>query len=105
MNITILRNLILCLLSQNIQFYSHSTILSLLSFNTLNPRKERTKEKKPTVYYNASELYNEYLEIYFNQYNYLSDARKRKFGNKYDPINLFLETHNYNTWFENEESD
>ena len=25
-------------------------------------------------------------------------------GNKYDPINLFLETYNYNVWFENEES-
>ena len=26
-------------------------------------------------------------------------------GNKYDPINLILETYNYNIWFENEESD
>ena len=78
---------------------------NLNKFNTLNPRKERTKEKKATVYYNASPLHNEYLEIYFNQYNDLSDARKRELGNKYDPINLFLETHNYNTWFENDESD
>ena len=26
-------------------------------------------------------------------------------GNKYGPINLILETYNYNIWFENEESD
>ena len=24
-------------------------------------------------------------------------------GNKYGPINLFLETYNYNNWFKNEE--
>ena len=32
----------------------------------------------------------------------LSDAQKRKLGNKYDLINLFLETYN-SVWFENEE--
>ena len=26
-------------------------------------------------------------------------------GNKYDPINLFLETHTYDNWFGNKESD
>ena len=29
---------------------------------------------------------------------------KKMLGNKYDPINFFLETYNYNVWFENEES-
>ena len=24
-------------------------------------------------------------------------------GNKYDPVNLFLEIYNYDLWFENEE--
>ena len=33
---------------------------------------------------------------------FLSDAQKRKLGNKYDLINLFLETYN-SVWFENEE--
>ena len=33
------------------------------------------KEKK-TVYKNASELYNEYVEIYFNQYKTLSVPKK-----------------------------
>ena len=40
---------------------------------------------------NASELYNEYLEIYFDQYMTLLDARE-KIGIKYNPINLFFET-------------
>ena len=48
----------------------------LNKFSNLNPRKQRTKEKTATVYDTASELYNEYLEIYFDQYNALSDARK-----------------------------
>ena len=43
-----------------------------------------------TVYDNALELYNEYLDIYFDEYKALSDAKKGKLGNKYDPINLFL---------------
>ena len=54
--------------------------------------------------YDASELYSEYLEIYFNEYKALSSAKKRKLGNKYDPINLFLEAYNYDVEFENEES-
>ena len=53
---------------------------------------------------NASEPYNQYLEIYFDEYKALSDIKKRKLSNKYDPINLFLETYNYYVWFENEES-
>ena len=55
------------------------------------PQKSRTKNKKATVYNNSSELYNEYLEIYFNQYMTLSDAEKRKVGDIYDPEELFLE--------------
>ena len=43
--------------------------------NNMNPRKGPTKDKKMTEYDNASELYNEYLEIYFNQYMTLSDAK------------------------------
>ena len=56
------------------------------------------------MYDNASELYNEYLEIYFEENKALSDAKKRESGNKYDPINLFLEKCNYDIWSENEES-
>ena len=45
------------LLRQNIQFYTHST---------KSTRRTR-KRKQKTVYDNASELYNQYLKIYFNQ--------------------------------------
>ena len=57
-----------------------------------------------TVYDDASKLYNEYLGIYFDEYKSLSDVQKRELGNKYDPINSFFETHNYDVWFENKES-
>ena len=33
-----------------------------------------------------------------------SDNKRRKFSNKYDPINFFVETFNYDVWFENEKS-
>ena len=60
--------------------------------------------KKATVNDNALELYNEYLEIYFDEYKAFSNAKKGKSGNKYDPIILFLKTYNYNIWFENQKS-
>ena len=28
---------------------------------------------------------------------------KKELGNKYNPVNLFLEVYNYDVWFENEE--
>ena len=44
-----------------------SLYCELKKFNSLNLRNERIKEeKKEVMYNNASELYNEYLEIYFN---------------------------------------
>ena len=64
-------------------------------FNKLNPQEENTKERKVSVYGNASEPYNEYLEIYFDQCMTLSNARKKDLGNKCNSINLFLETYNY----------
>ena len=33
--------------------------------------------QKVTLYDNASELYNEYLEVYFDEYKTPSDAKKR----------------------------
>ena len=70
----------------------------LNKFNSLNPQS--IKERKVSVYDNTPELYSEYLEIYFGQYMALLDARKRKLENKYNPINLFLDTYSYNSWFE-----
>ena len=33
-----------------------------------------------------------------------SEKKESKLSNKYDTINLILETYNYDVWFENEES-
>ena len=60
----------------------------LNKFNSLHSRKRRTKEKKQTVYDNASELRNEILQMYFYEFKYLPDAKKSpstlflKFGSK-----------------------
>ena len=42
------------------------------------------------MYDTASELYNELLEIYFDEYNKLSDAKRKNIELKYNPNNLFL---------------
>ena len=60
---------------------------------------------KVSAYDNTSKVYIEYLEIYFDQYMTLSDTWKKELVNKFDSINLFLETYNYDSWFENEVSD
>ena len=41
----------------------------LNKFNKLKTKKERTKKEKLNVYDAASELYNELIEIYFDEYN------------------------------------
>ena len=51
----------------------------------------------------SSKLYNNFLEIYYDQYNELSDAKKRKLGNNYDPETFFLKGHDYSGLVENKE--
>ena len=51
----------------------------------------------------ASELYNDLLGIYFDEYYELSDAKKIE--SKYDPDKLFLKAYNFDIWFENEETN
>ena len=51
----------------------------------------------------ASELYDEFLEIYHDKYNKFWDASKRKLDDKYDPEELFLEEYDYSVWSENKE--
>ena len=48
-------------------------------------------------------MYNIYLETYFNNSMALS-GNKKKLGNKYDSVNLFFKTYNYEDWFKIEES-
>ena len=55
------------------------------------------------MYDKASELYNELLETYFDEYYDLWDAERKKMEIKYKPKTLFLKEYSYNDWFENEE--
>ena len=55
------------------------------------------------MYNNASQLYNEYLEISFNQYMAFSDGKKRKLDEIISYLFL-VDTHNYDNWYENKES-
>ena len=50
----------------------------------------------------TSKLYNEFLGIYFDEYNYLPDAKRTNTGLKYDPTNLILDAYNYDKWYTEE---
>ena len=54
------------------------------------------------MYIISSELYHNFLEIYYDEYNELSDTKKRKAGDNYDPES-FLKGYNYIVWSENKE--
>ena len=43
--------------------------------NNLNPKKERTKERKINVYDKTSELYHDFLGIYYHKYYELLDNK------------------------------
>lgn len=66
---------------------------TLNKFNNINPQNKDTEKKKVTVYNNASEQCNEYLEIYLNHYKALPDVEKIKLSNKYHHTNLFFKTY------------
>ena len=73
------------------------------NFYSLKSQEESTKERKVTVYDTASEMYNDCVDAYFDQYMAISDNEKSKLGKKYDPINLFLvDTYNHDDWYKNE---
>ena len=55
------------------------------------------------MYDTASELYNDYLGIYFDDKNELSDAKRNKMELKCNPDDSFLETCNYDDLFVNGE--
>ena len=50
----------------------------------------------------ASELYNDLLRIYFDQYNDLPNAERSKLEPKYDPVNLAFDRYDYDKWFKEE---
>ena len=59
-------------------------------FSGLEPQKGESKEKKTNVYEKASELYDQ-VEIHFDEYYDLSNARESKMDPKHDPANLTLD--------------
>ena len=52
-------------------------ISDLNRFSNIKPRNENTKNRKTKVHDTASELYNELLDIYFDEY-YLPDTKKKR---------------------------
>ena len=49
-------------------------------FSSINPRNENTIYRKTKMYHTALELYAEFLDIYFDKYYDLPDAKKRGDG-------------------------
>ena len=47
----------------------------------------------------VSELYDDILETYFDEYNHFSVAKTKRFGHKLDPIFFFLKYYIYNLWY------
>lgn len=45
------------------------------------------------MYNTTSEVYDDLLDFYFDQYMALKDAKTKKLSSKCDPTNLFLETY------------
>ena len=46
----------------------------------------------------ALELYNDLLQIHFNEYYSLLGVKRSKMDSKYDPANLTLDEYDYSEW-------
>ena len=84
----------------NLSFKSkHSLLVNVFNdldkFSRVKTHKENTKEKKTNVDDTSSELYNELLEIYFDQKNDFSDDIRSKMDPKYDATNLTLDPYHH----------
>ena len=53
----------------------------------------------------SSELYNDLLETYFDEYYDLWDEKGSKIDPKYNPTNLTLDEYDYNEWYKEIELD
>ena len=70
-------------------------------FKKLQIIKQKTEKKRTNLYIISSELYNNFLEIYYDEYNELSDAKKRKLVDNYNTENLFFKKYDYSVSSEN----
>ena len=59
--------------------------------------------KKTNVHDKASELYNELLEIYYDEHCYLSHAKRKKMNCKCKPKKFFIKGYDYSMWSEHED--
>ena len=59
--------------------------------------------KKTNVHDKASELYNELLEIYYEEHCYLSHAKRKKMNCKYKPKKFFIKGYDYSMWSKHED--
>ena len=57
------------------------------------------------MYNTTSELYNEFLRMYFDKYYDVLDAKSSKIVPKYDPINLTLDAFNCGEQYKKELDD
>ena len=80
------------ILNQSILFHPN-LINDLDRFNKVRKQKKEKENKKANVNNIASELYDDLLEFYFDQYMALKEAKTKKLSSKYDPNNSFLETY------------
>ena len=94
----------------NFFFKTKYSILSnffnvLDKFSRLKTQKKTHKKKKSTMYNTTSELYNEFLRMYFDKYYDVLDAKSSKIVPKYDPINLTLDACNCGEQYKKELDD
>ena len=69
----------------------------LNKFNSLEPQKE-TKKREKKLYNKASELYNELLKMYFDEYMNLSYFKILNLDPKYKSKTVFLDNYDYD-WY------
>ena len=55
------------------------------------------------MYVKASDLHNDFLAIYFDEYYNLSDTKIIEIDPKYNPANLTLDGCDYNEWYKEKE--
>ena len=75
----------------------------LSKFEKLKTLKQEREKKKTNAHDTASLLYNELLEIYYDEYYYLSHTKRKKMNRKYKPKKLFIKGYDYSMWSKHEE--
>ena len=73
-------------------------------FSDLKPRNENTKNKQSKMYDTASELYNKFIDKYFDENFDLEKEKKEELDFKLKAINLKIKEYGYGKFY-NEISD